>query len=91
MQRDRQNHHGGALKLTFRAFRLAALRVQMRNNVIQRQKEQDAEPKAQKCRKKRQPAQKCGLFNGGNEQAPYRSGNHNTGGKTGQRALNHIT
>ena len=87
VQRHRQNHHGGALELAFWPFGLQTVLVQMRDEMVQQQQKQDAQPETHRRREKRQPVQICGLFHGWDQQAPYRCRHHDSGGEAGQRPL----
>ena len=72
-------------------LRLGAVRVQVRDDVIQREQKQDAEPEAQKGGEERELPHTCRLLDRRDQQAPDRSRHHHTGGETGQRALHGVT
>lgn len=75
----------------FWPFGLQTVLVQMRDEMIQQQQKQDAQPEAHRCREKRQSAQICGLLHGRDQQAPYRCRHHDPGGKAGEGALDTVT
>ena len=87
VQRYRQNHHGGALELAFWPFGLQAVLVQMRDEMVQQQQKQNAQPETHRRREKCQPAQICSLLHSRDQQAPYRCRHHHSGGKTGEGCL----
>ena len=87
MQRYREHHHGGAAQLAFRTLSLVALGVQMRDYMIESQQEEDSYPEADKGGEKRRSAHLLRLFDRRYQQTPYRGGDHDPGGKSGQRAL----
>ena len=91
VQRHRQNHHGGALELAFWPFSLQTVLVQMRDEMVQQQQKQDAQPETHRRREKCQPAQIHGLLHSRDQQAPYRCRHHHSGGKAGEGALDAVT
>ena len=91
VQRHGQHHHRRALQAALRPFGLGAVRVQVRDDVIQCEQKQDAEPEAQKGGEERELPHTCRLLDRRDQQAPDRSRHHHTGGETGQRALHGVT
>ena len=79
------------VQAALRPFGLGAVRVQVRDDVIQREQKQDAEPEAQKGGEERELPHTCRLLDRRDQQAPDRSRHHHTGGETGQRALHGVT
>ena len=81
---------GRVFSMAFWPFGLQAVLVQMRDEMVQQQQKQDAQPKACCRREKRQPAQICSLFHGWDQQTPHRCRHHHSGGKAGQRPLDAV-
>ena len=90
MECDGKHHHGRALEPAFGALGLPALDMQMRDHMIQRQQEQNANPESQEGGKEGEFSHCRGLCNGGDQQAPHGSCHHYPGGKSGQRPLNRV-
>ena len=90
VQRDGEHHHGCACQLALRAFGLAAVLMQMRNDMVEQQQKQHADVKADDGGHKRKFAHAHGLLDGRNQQAPHRRGDHHACGKARQRALHRV-
>ena len=86
-----KNHHGGFCQMAFRPLRLTGISVQMRNDMVQQQKEENTEPETDECRKKRQRAEIFRLVHRGDQEAPDGGSYHDAGGKTRQCPLNRNT
>ena len=91
MKRYGENHHGGPVQMilrTFRLIRLVDILMQMRDDMIQQEQKQNAQPEADKSRQKR-PSSSCGgLLDRGDDETPDGCRDHYACGKTGQRPLN---
>lgn len=88
MEGDSQHQHGGPPQLGAGALRLIAALVQMGDRPVQRQQEQDAQPKSDDGGEEGPLAHASRLFYGGNQQAPDGRRHHNPCRKAGQGPLN---
>ena len=90
VQCDGQHHHRRALELALRRLDLPALGVQVRDDVVEQQQKENADPKAEKRRQKREFSHRRRLLDGGDQQAPHRGRDHHARGKARQRALHSV-
>ena len=64
--------------------------VQVRDDVVEQQQKENADPKAEKRRQKREFSHRRRLLDGGDQQAPHRGRDHHARGKARQRALHSV-
>lgn len=91
VESDRKREHRGAAEPAFYPLGLLAVAVQVGDQPVKSKEEKHAEPKADGYRDKRPFPHIRSLLHGRDYQAPYRSGGHDAGGKTGKRSLERHT
>ena len=88
MERHRQNEHRRLLEMAPRPFRRFRIHVQMRNNVIQKQKKRHTHTETDHRGKERPPPHRRRLLQRRKEQTEKRSSYHHTRCKSRKAALN---
>ena len=87
VQRHGQHHHGAFAQRAGRTLRLVAAHMEVGNDAVEQQQKAKAQPNAHKGGQEGKLAHMLRLLHGGNDEAPHRGGNHHTGGKAGEDAL----
>ena len=88
MERHRQNEHRRLLEMAPRPFHRFRIHVQMRNNVIQKQKKRHTHTETDHRGKERPPPHRRRLLQRRKEQTEKRSSYHHTRCKSRKAALN---
>ena len=88
MERHRQNEHRRLLQVAPRSFRRFRVHVQVRNNVIQKQKKCHTHPETDHRGKERPPSHRRRLLQRRKEQTEKRSSYHHARCKSRKAALN---
>ena len=82
-----QNQHRCFFEPTFRAFHFFGIQMKVRCDTVEQEKKGDSQQETDGRGKECQFSHRGGPFDGGDQQAPDRGGDHNTCRKTGEDTL----